>query len=455
MCIWVQLCAVGVFQVSTWTNYCEVEAGSVLQEVKEGEAAKEAILPEHLARLEVHLGQPLRMHNVRDVMQRSGWQREGGEGGGEGEDPIAVFARENHLYLEGPELLLSDLLLYPLFHLVAAQTDLLQETATSSLPHTTTWLARVALSGAGQVMDSLVWPREGARLARAHLSLPTVPQHSLYKSDPARDGGNKSYTRQAEVERALDWWQESGLDSKQQGEMEVAGLDWSSLPGLVQPEAGSLPKARQKRKEGQLASLALPAVGLAREGDTVVDFCSGGGHLGLLLAHLLPSCTLHLVENKEESLARARARGLAMQGHNTWFFQSNLDYYRGQFEVGCSLHACGLATDLVIAKCTAQAAALVCCPCCYGGVSATSQLAYPRSPQFSSLSYPDYPSLGHAADQTEQGSFKQEQGKLCMDVVDTDRALALEALGYTVSLSRLTPPDCTPKNNLLVASPHK
>ena len=40
----------------------------------------------------------------------------------------------------------------------------------------------------------------------------------------------------------------------------------------------------------------------------VVDFCSGGGHLGILVAHLLPAATVCLVENREESLRRAVER---------------------------------------------------------------------------------------------------------------------------------------------------
>ena len=42
----------------------------------------------------------------------------------------------------------------------------------------------------------------------------------------------------------------------------------------------------------------------------VVDFCSGGGHLGILVAHLLrhTGAIVCLVENKEESLRRAVER---------------------------------------------------------------------------------------------------------------------------------------------------
>ena len=33
-----------------------------------------------------------------------------------------------------------------------------------------------------------------------------------------------------------------------------------------------------------------------------------------------------------------------------------MEYYKGSFEVGTSLHACGVATDLVITKCMEQQA---------------------------------------------------------------------------------------------------
>ena len=50
--------------------------------------------------------------------------------------------------------------------------------------------------------------------------------------------------------------------------------------------------------------------------------------------HLLPAATLHMVENKEESLARARVRGQEMNLSNVWFYQCNLEFYRGTFNIG-------------------------------------------------------------------------------------------------------------------------
>ena len=37
---------------------------------------------------------------------------------------------------------------------------------------------------------------------------------------------------------------------------------------------------------------------------------------------------IHMVENKEESLARARERGVLLELENVWFYQANMDYYQ-------------------------------------------------------------------------------------------------------------------------------
>ena len=47
-----------------------------------------------------------------------------------------------------------------------------------------------------------------------------------------------------------------------------------------------------------------------------------------------------------------------------------------------SLHACGVATDLVIQKCIENKASFVSCPCCYGSVQENHMVSYPRSQIF-------------------------------------------------------------------------
>ena len=70
---------------------------------------------------------------------------------------------------------------------------------------------------------------------------------------------------------------------------------------------------------------------------------------------------------------------------NCRFFQCNLDYFCGDFDIGVSLHACGLATDLVLAKCLSADSSFVCCPCCYGAVRESRLVTYPKSAAFRKL----------------------------------------------------------------------
>ena len=61
--------------------------------------------------------------------------------------------------------------------------------------------------------------------------------------------------------------------------------------------------------------------------------------------------------------------------------------------------------------------------------------------------------MGHTADQTHTDCSKLAQGRLAMDAVDSDRCRAVMEEGEdyaSVSLGSLRPPECTPKNNLLV-----
>ena len=71
----------------------------------------------------------------------------------------------------------------------------------------------------------------------------------------------------------------------------------------------------------------------------------------------------------------------------------------------------------------------------------------------SRLSLTSYEVLAHCADQTHAGDMKAAQGFLAMDIVDTDRCERVREKGYSVTLSKLQPPSCTPKNNLIVGQP--
>ena len=94
-------------EVSTWTKFCEVDIHSPLvQLLREDIPAKH--LPEDISRFESHLKQPVRMHNIREKMQKSGVMEnivientsEKVEEDGVRVDPINVYAKTQHVFAE-------------------------------------------------------------------------------------------------------------------------------------------------------------------------------------------------------------------------------------------------------------------------------------------------------------------------------------------------------------------
>ena len=132
------------------------------------------------------------------------------------------------------------------------------------------------------------------------------------------------------------------------------------------------------------------------------------------------------------------------------------EYFTERFTIGLSLHACGVATDLVLRKCWANKASFICSPCCYGKIQDLGFL--PQSEIYRRvLSSRDLINISHCSDQTHDPSNvkhinmeKSLQGFFSMDVIDTDRLLRAKELGYQTQLTRLFPENCTLKNRLLV-----
>ena len=204
--------------------------------------------------------------------------------------------------------------------------------------------------------------------------------------------------------------------------------------------------SRLERKIEQLDNMVAAVMDSVAEGDTIVDFCSGGGHLGIVLAHLLPRCRVVMVDNKEESVRQARIRVAQLKYPNVSLIQSNLDYFNGSFDLGVALHACGVATDLVLQACLSNRASFVLCPCCYGNLALELPVQYPQSRLYRerSILSPDFAHLARGADHVTA------IGRLCMAAVDLDRIARANEEGYRVSLKKLKPDSCTPKHDLII-----
>ncbi|KAH0615898.1 hypothetical protein JD844_026515 [Phrynosoma platyrhinos] len=163
-----------------------------------------------------------------------------------------------------------------------------------------------------------------------------------------------------------------------------------------------------------------------------------------------------LVENKELSLIRAKERSDELGLNNVWFLQANMDYFKGVFNIGVALHACGVATDMVIERCIKVRAAFVVSPCCYGFIQNTAKFTFPQSHQFNEvLSYKEHMVLCRFADQTavQLSTERRQIGKCCMGLVDLDRAWSAERSNYSVQVISMEPETCSPKNNLIVGVP--
>lgn len=300
------------------------------------------------------------------------------------------------------------------------------------------------------------------------IELPPTEYVSLYKSDPKRYKPRKRiFTKQSDMDAALEKIALIPVDMVN-GNPETRGkkmcVDWSKAFGM--PEEGDLPKSRLDRKQDQLKSMVQEIYHLTKPGDVIVDFCSGSGHLGLLIASLFPCALVVLLENKPESLERARKRANALNLSNVEFVQTNLDYFVGDFNIGLSLHACGVATDIVMQLCVQKKAHFICCPCCYGGVLEMPHIRYPRSEFFRKpisggggsvkLTAGDYFCIAHGSDQSHAEDVvntlkaKCDQGQLCMDIIDYDRRMYAEEQGYKVIATKLEPVTCTQKNRLLI-----
>lgn len=313
------------------------------------------------------------------------------------------------------------------------------------------------------------------------------------------------------------------LDFNYETQPEIA-VDWESVPESIHPQNGELGDERASNKQLQIEAMLryiLPMIderlamreehakkhNLHLEKLKVVDFGAGSGHLGLIVAHLRSvHCDVTLVERKEYACQQARRRSRqAFLEDVVTIAQMSLHEFSGfdpltndmttttspLFDLGISLHSCGVLTDAVLELCIQHRASFCLCPCCYGQAAKhlpdeylprchtlrfmhdmpTPQLSVNKSKDFVSLKdkrlcqrmgkiKPFY-HIASAADCTSAAntlyvhSDNFRLAKRCMQVIDVDRLLwvrDLLPLDYNVSLADLEPLDITPKNNILLGT---
>lgn len=448
---------------SLWTDFCENGIHRAVFRLSSTEASQESRvqLPEELLLLEAHLRQPVKTHNIRRRQQQVLKEARSTTVSPNFNDKCRnakMLPELEHRYVEGFDRTLADVILFPCVHICLAElrSKVSHDKLVSVLPLTVKWYERVAVDEhSKRALDAvglgpLSSVQQKQRLAIEEADL---PRDSLYSTHPER---TKPRIRHKDPAHIMERLEKAGILPNVQPNpvSDSLPLPWHAYPSLVHPLGGGLPSDRASRKCQQIENLVVLALRQTFDGCTVVDFCSGGGHVGIVIAYLRPDCSVVMIENKEESMRRARDRILALGLCNVRLYQCNMDYYIGDFDIGVSLHACGVATDLVLRKCIQRKAAFVSCPCCYGAMKGTAEVSYPLSKVFreAGMSVEDYVLLCHYADRTERDTPTCQQGHHCMRLVDRDRALNAEEFGYNVVLTQMCPADCSPKGLVLLGT---
>ncbi|KAG7333766.1 hypothetical protein KOW79_002173 [Hemibagrus wyckioides] len=493
-------CLKACAEVSRWTRLCELDIPSAVEDHLRNPAEERLHLPTALLQLEHRLAEPVKVHNDDKLRRHKLQQQKNSERNSEKnsqppesqqEDPqnqcgvemSAALAKMSvdgappvpttrersdvrkvkttelpeleHVFAEGLYFTLTDVVLLPCVHqfLISLQNHtphvLLQ------LPLLLRWYHRV---------QEVPGVRRAAEDCGMALFRPQVPQpcstqavapHCVESEQESPAPSQEHFV--GGPRPTLTKLQEHGIEAVFSPHPCPAWtLDWESLPAAVNPTEGKMSDTRAARKQQQLNNLVAMVKELAGPNHTIVDFCSGGGHVGIVLAHTLPQCQVILIENKEESLVRARDRSSQLGLQNISFVQANLDYFVGNFQVGVALHACGVATDMVLDRCIQAKAGFVISPCCYGFIQNTLKFSFPRSKKFAdTLTCKEHMILCRFADQTavQLPTERRLTGKRCMGLVDLDRSWAAETHGYSVKVMTMEPESCSPKNNMLVGVP--
>ena len=182
----------------------------------------------------------------------------------------------------------------------------------------------------------------------------------------------------------------------------------------------------------------LPSEGTLR----IYDLCCGKSYLSFAVYHYMT-----VIKQREVYMYAADLKRDVILWCES--LSKELGYTGMHFEVGdireltygkeadlvTSLHACDIATDIVLSTAVRLSAKVILStPCCHKNMR--DNISAQR------LSFVT--------------KYSQLSGKLCEALTDSLRLLSLEAKGYTVSALELTDPDDTPKNTLLraVKKPH-
>ena len=210
---------------------------------------------------------------------------------------------------------------------------------------------------------------------------------------------------------------------------------------------GTALRREDKKKAAELVPLLAEVARLTRNRPrgVLVDLCAGKSPLGLLSAALVlqPGWRVVVVDRDAARVDAARRAAIGVDCVVDIVVASvgddQVHALVATADIVVALHACGAASDAVIdAVGLARPAHLLLVPCCYG--------AHPKS---ATVGVPAIPGQALLAGLTDIIPRQGVVGRrLAQAVIDAERTLRLESLGYDVEVVEFVAPTVTPHNLL-------
>lgn len=315
-------CLLSPSEVSLWTNYCEREIFQCASELLIA-SGDEITFPVTILKLENELGNPVRIHNVFKIVRDTKNNQSIQSGN-------AIEVDLEHKYCHGNEANLSDYILFVVFKLIF-MTAMNESDVVNKIPLVLKWFRNMENEKQNLCkVFGMLFHNHSKSYVPFKDQLPLVEPNgktfSLFKRQLGvnkKKSNRKKFTEQKDYDIILSKLKGLDIDIKSTpGDLNQESIDDSIIEELL--KCGDVPIERLKRKKYQLKSIANEVKKIAKDGDIIVDFCSGTGHLGFLIAKLFPNCKIIILENKEESIKRAKLKSKQLQLVNTIFYQCNL-----------------------------------------------------------------------------------------------------------------------------------
>ena len=201
---------------------------------------------------------------------------------------------------------------------------------------------------------------------------------------------------------------------------------------------------RRKSDEmaGLLAEVARAVARRASKGEfMLVDVAAGKAYVGLLAAELILAprsqpAQVRVIEREPARVAACRDAMARLQAPSIFIEVVTADVadvaaWPREPDLVVGLHACGLASDVIIDQSlAARARALLLVPCCTSKDVAAAALARRR------------------ADQVGMPRHAEVRRRFIQSIVDAERTLRLEAAGWQTTVVSFVAPTVTPHNLL-------